>query len=161
MGLFINLDDLTPFVTVDQTKADLMIADAEAEAIAAAACLVDPADPISVNPALTVHQVALVKGILRAAVLRWVEHGIAGTVQQETAGPFSKTTDTRRRSMFWPDEIEQLQRLCGGSSGAFSIDTAPDCSIHLPWCSISSIIGATYCSCGADIAGEPIYELGG
>ena len=27
---------------------------------------------------------------------------------------------------------------------------------HRPWCSL--MFGATYCSCGADIAGEPIYE---
>lgn len=40
--------------------------------------------------------------------------------------------------------------------GAFSIDMAGSWSSHLPWC--SSCFGATYCSCGADIAGYPIYE---
>lgn len=45
------------------------------------------------------------------------------------------------------------------SSGAFSIDMVGRASIHLPWCSLS--MGAAYCSCGADIAGYPIYEGGG
>lgn len=44
------------------------------------------------------------------------------------------------------------------ASGAFSIDTIGSSSAHLPWCSI--MLGATYCSCGADIAGRPIYEGG-
>ena len=41
-------------------------------------------------------------------------------------------------------------------SGAFSIDTAPSGSGHLLWCSY--YFGATYCSCGYDLAGSPIYE---
>lgn len=43
-------------------------------------------------------------------------------------------------------------------SGAFAIDMLGVSTIHLPWCSLS--LGATYCSCGTDIAGEPIYEGG-
>lgn len=45
------------------------------------------------------------------------------------------------------------------SSGAFSIDMVGFANPHLPWC--SSMFGAAYCSCGADIAGTPIYERGG
>lgn len=41
-------------------------------------------------------------------------------------------------------------------SGAFVIDTVGEGSIHQPWCAIS--FGANYCSCGADLAGYPIYE---
>ena len=44
------------------------------------------------------------------------------------------------------------------ASGAFSIDTVEFGSRHLPWCSIN--FGATYCSCGVDIAGVPIFEGG-
>lgn len=41
---------------------------------------------------------------------------------------------------------------------AFAIDTLGVCTTeHLPWCNLN--MGDTYCSCGADIAGEPIYEL--
>jgi len=42
--------------------------------------------------------------------------------------------------------------------GAFAIDMVPTgSSVHLPWCNFA--FGANYCSCGADIAGYPIYEL--
>lgn len=43
--------------------------------------------------------------------------------------------------------------------GAFTLDMLGTGSAHLPWCSYS--LGAAYCSCGVDIAGTPIYELGG
>ena len=45
------------------------------------------------------------------------------------------------------------------ASGAYMIDVLGSTSGHLPWCSYT--MGALYCSCGVDIAGEPIYELGG
>jgi hypothetical protein len=43
-------------------------------------------------------------------------------------------------------------------SGAFSIDMVGTSAVHLPWCAL--MLGANYCSCGADIAGTPIYESG-
>lgn len=43
-------------------------------------------------------------------------------------------------------------------SGAFAIDMLGVRSMHLPWCNLA--FGANYCSCGTDIAGHPIYELG-
>jgi len=43
-------------------------------------------------------------------------------------------------------------------SGAFSLDMVGRASFHLPWCTAS--LGGNYCSCGADIAGVPIYEGG-
>lgn len=101
--------------------------------------------------------------VLIGAVKRWVEAG-SGALQQQTAGPFGHTIDTRQRTGYnlWPSEISDLQAICKvageGSRVAFSIDTAPACSDHLPWCSL--MFGATYCSCGVDIAGYPIYELG-
>lgn len=52
----------------------------------------------------------------------------------------------------------EKRALGHGRQKAFSVivsDPSPD-SIHRPWCSL--MFGATYCSCGADIAGEPIYE---
>ena len=46
------------------------------------------------------------------------------------------------------------------ASGAFSIDmVGSGFSGHLAWCSLN--FGATYCSCGVDIAGVPIFEGGG
>lgn len=44
-------------------------------------------------------------------------------------------------------------------SGAYSVDTVGFGSRHLPWCSL--MFAATYCSCGVDIAGRPIFEGGG
>lgn len=55
------------------------------------------------------------------------------------------------------DEWWDLLSPASSKAGAFSIRPGGDCSAHLPWCSLS--MGAAYCSCGADIAGEPIYEL--
>ncbi len=44
------------------------------------------------------------------------------------------------------------------TDGAFSIDMVPGVgSIHDVACSLR--FGATYCSCGADIAGKPIYGV--
>lgn len=109
----------------------------------------------------TADQLAEARLVLLGAVKRWAEAG-AGAFQSQTAGPFGVTVDTRQRTGFnlWPSEIESLQDICATAttSGAFSIDTAPGGSVHLPWCAIN--LGATYCSCGVDIAGEPIYELG-
>jgi len=41
--------------------------------------------------------------------------------------------------------------------GAFTIDTVNTTGAHLPWCDYT--FGALSCSCGATIAGYPIYEL--
>lgn len=40
--------------------------------------------------------------------------------------------------------------------GAFALDMTATYSAHLAWCSL--YFGATYCSCGVDIAGYPIFE---
>ncbi|MDQ0726813.1 hypothetical protein [Microbacterium sp. W4I20] len=44
-------------------------------------------------------------------------------------------------------------------SGAFAIDMLGTGSMHLAWCNVN--FGANWCSCGADIAGYPIFELDG
>ena len=108
----------------------------------------------------TADQLAEAKLVLIGMVQRWSEAG-SGAVQSQQAGPFGQTIDTRQRTGFnpWPSEIERLQAICatGGKSGAFSVDTAPSLSgMHADWCSLN--LGATYCSCGADIAGYPIFE---
>jgi hypothetical protein len=133
---------------------DLMVSGANARAARVAPCLV------ATDPVPTVEQTDEAKLILVGAVKRWAEAG-AGALQSQTAGPYGMTIDTRQRTGFnlWPSEIEQLQDICKGEgSGAFSVVSAPGGSAHLPWCSL--LMGAAYCSCGVDIAGEPIYELG-
>jgi hypothetical protein len=132
---------------------DIMVAGANAKALRIAPCLA------STDPIPTDGQLAEAQLVLIGAVKRWAEAG-SGALQQQSAGPFSQVLDTRQRTGYnlWPSEIEQLQSICAPeNSGAFSIDTAPTGSAHLPWCSLN--FGAVYCSCGVDIAGYPIFEL--
>jgi hypothetical protein len=151
--LTITPADLAMFVEVDEAKAQAMIDDALALAFTIAPCLNDPD--------LDDVKVAAAKAIIRGAILRWVDAG-SGVLQGQTAGPFGVTIDTRqpRRAMFWPSEIMQLQKICKGGSGAFSVDTVPrtNLSIHDQACDLR--FGGPRCSCGADIAGQPIFGLG-
>lgn len=151
MVSFLVVSDLTAFAPVDEAKAQLMIDDATAMAVMAAPCLE--------TSELSLNQLNAVRAILRGAVLRWNESG-TGAVQTQAAGPFSATLDTRqqRRGMFWPSELTQLQNVCGGSTAsAFSIDTVGGSSmLHADICSLN--FGALYCSCGAVLAGAPLWE---
>lgn len=142
--------DLAPFADIDPAKAQAMIDDALALAARVAPCITDPAFEFD----------DAAKAIIRGAILRWNDSG-SGVVTQEAWGPYSQTVDSRqtRRSMFWPSEITDLQALCQEKqqATAFTVDTAPALGGgHMPWCSLN--FGATYCSCGVDIAGAPIYE---
>lgn len=56
------------------------------------------------------------------------------------------------------DEWWDLLGLTGSGGSAYSIDTTPATTRHLPWCSLA--FGAVFCSCGVDIAGVPIFEGG-
>jgi hypothetical protein len=112
----------------------------------------------STDPAPTAAQLAEAKLILIGAVIRWSQAG-AGALQSQTAGPFAATLDTRNRAGFnlWPSEINQLQDICkGGKASAFAIDTVASGNSHSPVCSI--YFAGSACSCGASIAGRPIYE---
>jgi len=163
---FITPADLVPFATIDAAKAAAMIADAESMAILAAPCLpgltTAPEGETPEAEALRLAKLAAVKAILRGAILRWEDAGSGATqTTQEQLGPFGAqaTFTPTRKSMFWPSEIEQLQGICssGEKGKAFTLDTAPtDVGVHLPWCAL--MFGATYCSCGVDIAGAPIFE---
>ena len=131
---------------------DLMVRAANARAARVAPCL-------AATP--TEEQLDEARLVLIGAIKRWTEAG-SGALQQQAAGPFSMAVDTRQRTGFnlWPSEIEQLQDICRaageGGPAAFSISPSGVSSIHAPWCALN--LGATYCSCGADIAGFPIYE---
>ncbi len=108
MGSFLSVEDLTPFATIEMSKAEAMIEDAEAMALLAAPCIT----------AVGFEYATAVKAILRAAVLRWNDTG-SGAAQTVQSGPFAQTLDTRqdRRGMFWPSEIVALQSLCADSQG--------------------------------------------
>jgi hypothetical protein len=151
--------DLAPFADIDEAKASAMIADATAQAILAAPCLAEPAN-------LTDHQRAAVKAVLRGAILRWDEAGAGGVTQhQQTAGPFSESMTIaapQRRGLFWPTELEQLEAVCKAvtgstAGGAWSINAAPRSRRrHADACSLN--LGANFCSCGANLAGSPLWE---
>ena len=154
MAVIITESDL-PSAIQSEESIELMVAGANAKASRVAPCLA------STDPAPTEDQLAEARLVLIGAVKRWAEAG-SGAAQTVQSGPFSMSTDTRQRTGYnlWPSEIETLQDICKavgeGGRQAFSIDTAPASSAHLPWCSL--MLGALYCSCGVDIAGEPIYE---
>lgn len=110
--------DLAPFATIDEAKAAAMIEDALGQAEVVAPCIT--ADGFS-------HRRAA-KSILRGAILRWHEAG-GGQAVTKSAGIYGQTVDTRqpRKAMFFPAEIDQLQKLCRSDhdGGAFSIDLFP------------------------------------
>ena len=146
-----TIDDLTPFAHIEAMKAQAMIDDAMATAALYAPCILDDG---------FVHAAAA-KAIIRAAILRWNDVG-SGAFTSEQTGPFSATVDTRvaRRSMFTGAEIDDLRKLCAEApSGAFDIDTISSSWLwfHADVCSL--VFGANYCSCGADIAGFPLWEV--
>lgn len=158
-AVLITPADLAPFATIDSAKAGAMIADVMASAVRVAPCLRDET--------LTDDLAAAAKAILRGALLRWNDQG-SGATTTVTTGAFSATTQAaERRGLLWPSEVTDLQDVCRQHSPdngervarAYAIDTAPvAASMHLPWCDLM-FLGAS-CSCGASIAGAPIYEGG-
>jgi hypothetical protein len=78
---------------------------------------------------------------------------------QQSGGPFSVTMKpVNPAGDFYLTKQEKVA-LGAGAQKAFGVQVAGFAvSSHLPWCNLN--FGATYCSCGADIAGEPIYEAG-
>lgn len=123
MAEIITVADLPSALQANEL-VDLWVNGANAKASRVAPCLVDPDAPPS-DDALAEARLVLV-----GAVTRWAEVG-AGSLTQQSAGPFSVSQDTRSRSglNFWPSEIEQLQSLCASAEdrvgGAFEVDTMP------------------------------------
>lgn len=68
----------------------------------------------------------------------------------------SRTYQSGKGRVVIIDEWWRFLGLVETDSGAFSIDMLPNGSAgHTPWCSFH--FGARYCSCGASIAGKPLY----
>ncbi|AZS12286.1 head-to-tail adaptor [Gordonia phage Leroy] len=153
MAAIIGPDDLPVDVASDAMSAT-WIDGANARASRVAPCLA------STDPPPTEDQLAEAKLILVGAVIRWSKAG-SGALQSQTALQFGVTYDTRQRGGYnlWPSEITQLQDICkSGTEGqAYSVDTVQSGSCHSPICSV--YFGGT-CSCGATLAGNPIYEHG-
>lgn len=143
-ALNIEPSDIEPFASIEEAKLDAMIADALAMARAVAPCVID----------FDFEHADAAKAILRQAILRWNDAN-SGAVASQTAGPFQVTYESSaRRSLFWPSEIQQLQKLCNkaDSGGAWGYDTLGEPVLrHAEGCSV--YFGAP-CSCGAILTGK-------
>lgn len=120
MSVNISVDDVLMFNhDLDRNQVEVLIRDGLALAERAAPCI---AEPDFAYPDAAV-------AIIRTAILRWADSGTGAlTQQQSSAGPFAQNLsfDTRqsRRSLFFPSEITELQKLCKRNRDrAFSIDT--------------------------------------
>lgn len=147
MAVIVKPDDL-PVDIESNAMVATWIAGANARAVRVAPCL---------GSAPTEDQLAEAKLILVGAIIRWSQAG-AGALQSQTAGPFTEVFDTRQRGGFnlWPSEITQLQDICKSrSNAAYAVDTVQAGGAHSPICTV--YFGGPECSCGASLAGSPIY----
>lgn len=103
---------------------------------------------------------AKVDYVVREAVLAHIRHPDDATQVSVSIddGTSSKTYKSARGRVTILDEWWNLLSPTDALS-AFTIDLVGTSSPHLDWCAYS--LGANWCSCGVDIAGVPIYELGG
>lgn len=99
--------------------------------------------------------------VVREAVVAQVRRPDDATQVSVTVddGSTSRTYRSSKGRVTIIDEWWDLLSPSTSSRGAFSINPCRTVANHLPWCSL--MFGATYCSCGTDIAGTPIYELAG
>lgn len=111
----------------------------------------------SVTPAPTIDQARL-DYVIREAVVAQVRRPDDATQVTVSVddGSTSRTYSSGRGRVTMSDEWWALLGLASTGGGVFAIDTVSASSVHVPWCSLA--FGATYCSCGADIAGFPLYE---
>lgn len=112
----------------------------------------------SIDPTPTVDELRM-DYVIREAVVAHVRNPdnatqVTVSVDDASSSRQYRTSYGRVRIL---DEWWALLGLAGSGGGAFDIDTVASGAVHLPWCSLS--MGALYCSCGADIAGFPIFEL--
>lgn len=99
--------------------------------------------------------------VVREAVSAYIKRPDDATQVSITVddGTTSRSYQSGKGRITILDEWWRMLGLVETESGAFAIDMVPSVgSAHLPWCSLA--FGATYCSCGVDIAGKPILELG-
>lgn len=111
MAVTITVDDVRPFVLAgDEDVIEALITGTLARAAMLAPCLA--------SGDLDVHTAAAAKDILVQIIARATEVG-TGQVTTISAGSFSQAIDTtqRRVERFRPDEIRELQRLCGIKRG--------------------------------------------
>lgn len=136
MTLSVSADDLATFLgtAVDTDRAEKLISLATTLAATVVSPLPDAAESVVLSMAARGY--VNPQGNTTETVGNWSATGMGGIFLMH-------------------GERKTLRSLAGGV-GAFSVDTAPCGSVHALACAL--YFGATYCSCGADIAGFALYE---
>ena len=101
---------------------------------------------------------AKVDYVVRNAVVDHIRHPDSAT-QVTVAVDDASTSRTYRSGagrVRILDEWWALLGLTPSGGGIYSVDTAACGTSHQPWCNLA--FGALYCSCGADLAGFPLWE---
>lgn len=121
MAVTITVADVTTFSpNASEDAVEALIAGTVARAALLAPCLKEDG--------LDEDSAAAAKDILVGVILRALESG-TGEVSSLMAGSFQQQIDTtqRRTQRFRPDEIRELQRICGITrGGAFTIELGQD-----------------------------------
>lgn len=156
-----------PLTPAEAARVDGLIDEASALVIGYLGC--DPSDPGPVPAAVTVVVSRMV-----ARTLAQAEQGTPAGGEQavtNTVGPFSQTRQFVAGStggqpwLSAADKTALRPYRCDGR--AYSVDTAPWTGpVHADICSANRYRNypawtAGWCTCGADIAGHPIYEPDG
>ena len=71
-------------------------------------------------------------------------------------GSVTKTYKSARGRVDILDEWWALLGVVASGGQAFAVDVMTLTAVHQPWCNVN--LGANYCSCGADLAGYPLWE---
>ena len=152
-----------PFATLAELKARWP--DMPAGADAHAEVLLEDASQfiLDVCPSAATVTANTRRRIVCAVVRRSIEAqsspGAGMSTFQATTGPFTNSyTPTNPHGDFYLTKAER-KALGEGRQKAFGgrVAVMPPASCHRPWCSL--MLGALYCSCGADLTGgEPLWE---
>lgn len=98
--------------------------------------------------------------VIRQAVALKVQQPADGAIQVDVGvddARSSRRYGDRPSVAILPEWWAMLLPGGDGQQEAYSIDTAARAgSSHVPWCNLA--FGASWCSCGADLAGFPLYE---
>ena len=111
----------------------------------------------SITPPPTIDQAKL-DYVVREAVVAQVRRPDAATQVTVSVddGSTSKTYARGTGRVAILDDWWEFLGLAGQSGAPYSIDTTTSGTYHRDICALT--FGALYCSCGADIAGIPLWE---
>ncbi|MEH0058802.1 hypothetical protein [Auritidibacter ignavus] len=154
--------EVVPFATVDELKDRWPDFPPGTEAFAAT--LLEDATQFILDVAPNAVYVSagtrrrVVCAVVRRAMEAYEADTGGGESLQFGTGPFQFTSKPNNpHGDFYLTRLEK-KALGEGAGGAFtmSLTGGGTCPEHRPWCNLR--LGATWCSCGADIAGKPVYE---